>query len=1382
MYSRNVHPGCESLSEFPGYTGAFYSYYSTRDGPSKGSGYEVQPNDLFDGSSTDRPIIFSGAYTEGVSSQYFNQKLNWNDPVNREKSNSTMFTDPWHLDVYDATTWYFNIATWDSATGTFEHVSIIPAGSDVYGNKEDIIVSQKKTLEAKHIGLTLPEGFFVFGRGDLTDPTLNSQLDDLCMFKKVLSRAEMLQAAKDGCEAVPGGALELHYTFDDDDKAASTDIKNSVAGKPGGISTTSIRNDGQEFIIDFGTDAGPVKIVSDLKVPRGRPVFTRPKSAGEIPLAIECVGTCDHLTIKSLPDAAKGFLCASTIACTAGTKMAVSSIVAVQNGVGTVYYKPAGISVAGSEDSFQVTAYDKADESGSFSDGVVTVLTNTAPTTDSAPVDVTEAESTIKFLSADDVDGKLHSLSLRVTHLYGRSDVVNIYDCAACYQEYADKPDEFKEETSIEDYIVKTGKKIEKKNLPFTITDPLRRLVITHIGTEMQDTGDGLLSFTVDVFDGLEYSSPFNYTVNVISVNAVPDAKSSQSLKLSEDADIQTYTLAASDREGDNIVYEINRFPEGMDLFQYSDDTTDESTLVKMDDSSGAARTSQWVSYNLLGHRKSVWDELHDIDQVAGPPNLYPLGVDGPNVWGNSYDDDYTKQWIDVYWDTPVYPESVVVYHTWGPGSIMRILAEKYDGIYKNATDLGQDVDWDVIYTGPNTMYQYCPDLPKGNPCAAKLEYALCPKWYKTNHLRFEMEADDPARYFSIDSILLTGKEAAKKSLVLDPTGRILIKPQENYNGETSFGLQVSDCPYFLSLQELAGPDSRRSTIDVKVDAVNDLPSLTWTGDAKSFEILDPLDAVENGVPIEGLDCTDAENQAVRIAIDSGGSMAAFKLLNIVSGKSVNIELKEDFAYNSTIHQVVMFPSRCSSGVKETTSVEFSATDGVAGAKRSQLKLSVDILCDKLPYRYEIVSNDVQLGVNLAVAGGVVVLICLVIITVFSRHRVIRLSSCSFNLLTLLGASLLLASIPFFAADTGSYKECSSILSGNNATAVFDEIEAYSDALQLALESQKKGEANAVMPAVPESIKKCTTTIGTMNCVPRIGLFTFGFALAIGSLASKAYYTNRSIASRKYTKITVAQLMTLLVSVVVAYSVFIGVWFAGYPLSGQLTVAAGPFDESTQNRVRNINAQCTSSQFETFDLILKVSFFLLTLFGAYKSNGNSKAQEIGISLKNVYDFKEVKFGLMNTIVFGAAIFAVVSFSTDAATSYLMTICGVFIGVVVLLLILFGFKIKEIISTREDPKMYVSEVEKAATTPSHEKQLHTGAVVSRRGSDSPGFPSRRSSDSPAVPGRRLSNADDTKVISVMGPDQVRIQQLKMQVADVQRELAKYQGSSQYGKKI
>ena len=54
-------------------------------------------------------------------------------------------------------------------------------------------------------------------------------------------------------------------------------------------------------------------------------------------------------------------------------------------------------------------------------------------------------------------------------------------------------------------------------------------------------------------------------------------------------------------------------------------------------------------------------------------------------------------QWVELYWDTPVIPSSLTVFYTWGPGSIVQILAEPYS----NGEWLGEKTKWDIIYEGP---------------------------------------------------------------------------------------------------------------------------------------------------------------------------------------------------------------------------------------------------------------------------------------------------------------------------------------------------------------------------------------------------------------------------------------------------------------------------------------------------------------------------------------------------------------------------------------------------------------------------------------------------------------------------------------------------------
>ena len=126
----------------------------------------------------------------------------------------------------------------------------------------------------------------------------------------------------------------------------------------------------------------------------------------------------------------------------------------------------------------------------------------------------------------------------------------------------------------------------------------------------------------------------------------------------------------------------------------------------------------------------------------------------------------------------------------------------------------------------PNTMALYCPEKSKDKPCCARLVYSLCPNVYLTNHLRLVLQADDPARYFSLDAVVLSGSSEKIGSFVWDLKGRVFIQPTLFTYGNNSFTFQSSDCSYYSALQFLPGPNSRRSTVSVDVKHRNHPPSV----------------------------------------------------------------------------------------------------------------------------------------------------------------------------------------------------------------------------------------------------------------------------------------------------------------------------------------------------------------------------------------------------------------------------------------------------------------------------------------------------------------------------------------------------------------------------
>ncbi len=129
-----------------------------------------------------------------------------------------------------------------------------------------------------------------------------------------------------------------------------------------------------------------------------------------------------------------------------------------------------------------------------------------------------------------------------------------------------------------------------------------------------------------------------------------------------------------------------------------------------------------------------------------------------------------------------------------GPGGIVRIFTKSVEHLHQAGNSTFQDQDWELVYSGPNNMYQYCVDQTKGDPCAARLQYNLCPRQEMVIGVRLELEMDDPARFFAIDAILLIGASDIKSNSLMDTFGRYFVKPVAQFSGTDSLEVQVRMC------------------------------------------------------------------------------------------------------------------------------------------------------------------------------------------------------------------------------------------------------------------------------------------------------------------------------------------------------------------------------------------------------------------------------------------------------------------------------------------------------------------------------------------------------------------------------------------------------------
>ena len=1213
FWFRNVVPAAQSFFRFAGYPGAFFSFWAAVDGPSEGSGWSLTDNELYPGWEPNLPILNVINYEDGRIRLFHKESK----------------TNVFHRDSRDDESWTFMGLSWKAATGQL---------SGFMWNEVDRVLVEYNTSLPEHINRPLPRGFFRIGQGEANDNTLAGEVDEFCVFNSSFPTSVVNSVLQHGCRASES-SLVLQYQFDKDrsQEKKSPNIYDSVTQTFTGVSSTAVDISGSgKFITDFGGDIGPIHTVSDSPAPTGRPIFIRSTRLEDVKVQLTCIGDlCHHIRVSSLP--ANGVLCrrASNASRACRAEDAVSTSDMHRNATLELFYVPANLSTPGDTDGFYFRVYDLAETE--FAEGYAEVLTNTPPMNFDTVVELHEGEEKIAFLPSQqwlfkELDGRSFNVSVQIMDIVA-AESLEFYDCEECIDP------SFTEYEAYFHYYAEPGHWIAQDNVTplntsetkIWLRERLRRLIIIH--RKGGAYGQNLATIRFRYFDGFDFSPVSTLTVNVLPVNEAPVAEDFNITVLEESGPtLVTLLDHFSDREEDEIYATIKNFPEGIQVFTVTNELNQLLPGEELTPESSVQRLSQWVSSSKTGRAKSCWNEYHCVEQLAGPPDLYPAAVDGAGTWSSS-GAGHTSQWVEVFWDEPVVATQVSLFETWSPGGVVEILAKRFGE---------SNSSWEVVYRGNNRMAEHCPDQPKTALCAGITTYQLCPKSYMTNHLRFHLELDSPQRYIAVDAILLQGESRPRSNVITDKRGRIFIEPNRDFNGVSTLEFELSDCPYYLKVRDLPGLDSRRGEFKIRVQPVNDSPQFLIDPTGFKFEV-------------EAYEEESGRSETVLINVSSyvsdvDGDNLTLYVTSLPDSKLGNlVHTPEQRVPISTSQLPLRLPldsplyfrrGPCVDLETRTTSFTIRVQDPDGGFAISK----VSLVCScKLPLRYKRqFGNGVALktlALALFVLGFLIAAGALCFNIKYRRHPSVKMSSWRVNVSTCAGSILASASLFFFASNGEDVRSCG--LSTPTET----------------IDLQCNNETNT-----------CCSDYGSRVCLPLISLLTVGYTLAFGSLFLRTYrvhtiFNNQSLKKINFTDIKIFK--KLVVLVLVAF-VFVGIWAFIFPLRGRFTKRPGSLNADLQIREAIIDESCDSPHFGSISAAFHSFLIGLLVYGSYLAY-----QVRNVEIVDANDSREIGVSTYNICVLGTAGYTMAKLVPTAWMSACVAMVTVFLCNSTTILCLFG---------------------------------------------------------------------------------------------------------------
>lgn len=139
-----------------------------------------------------------------------------------------------------------------------------------------------------------------------------------------------------------------------------------------------------------------------------------------------------------------------------------------------------------------------------------------------------------------------------------------------------------------------------------------------------------------------------------------------------------------------------------------------------------------WRDVTTTPKQKRGWGP----EQMVGPPDTWPREGDQTSAWA-SLSEDGEDEWILLEYAEPVQPSAVLIYATYNPGAVGRVLVYKLDG---TEVEVWKGTDPTPVGSGKGVSV-----IPFRIP-------------FKTNRVKIELKSQDVNGWNEIDAVGLRGQ------------------------------------------------------------------------------------------------------------------------------------------------------------------------------------------------------------------------------------------------------------------------------------------------------------------------------------------------------------------------------------------------------------------------------------------------------------------------------------------------------------------------------------------------------------------------------------------------------------------------------------------------
>ena len=249
----------------------------------------------------------------------------------------------------------------------------------------------------------------------------------------------------------------------------------------------------------------------------------------------------------------------------------------------------------------------------------------------------------------------------------------------------------------------------------------------------------------------------------------------------------------------------------------------------------------------LRGVSNGIWCPLHvgykeGIAQGGDSARAYGMQYDfshnQADFYQNSVVDPPHNQYIEVLYDTPVYPSGITIGCTRGCYSVVGVKAK-----YVNGSSGAPYSEWVTMWKGATDPNKDADRFQKG--LYLHFSPPTCHLSFKTTMLRIEIDTTKEtgsSDWNYIDYIKLHGTQKMQSAVLRAPSTTLLYVPDKDQNGYDSFEYRASDC---LG-NDFRASEYRRITLHIKPQ--NDPPIASY----ESYS-LDVMSNETHSIPMSDL-------------------------------------------------------------------------------------------------------------------------------------------------------------------------------------------------------------------------------------------------------------------------------------------------------------------------------------------------------------------------------------------------------------------------------------------------------------------------------------------------------------------------------------------------